>query len=50
MQLNADEKVVLDNDLVVIKLLEKLLKDKVINVATYNRAIKEVKCNGNSNK
>ena len=50
MQLNTDEKMVLDNDLVVIKLLEKLLRDKIINVATYNRAIKEVKCNGSSSK
>lgn len=46
MQLNAEGKVILNNDLVVLKLLDELLKNKIINVATYNRAVKEVKSNG----
>ena len=50
VQYDKDGKVILPSELVVLSLLDDLLKNKIINVATYNKAVKEVKSNGNSKK
>lgn len=39
-------KIILPSDLMVMSLLDDLLKNKIINLATYNKAVKEVKKSG----
>lgn len=46
MENSEDKKVTLCSDLLIRDLLEQLLKNQIINVATYNKAIKEVATHG----
>lgn len=49
MKKDSEGKVVLSDDLVILSLLDDLLKKDIINFATYNKAVKEVKRNGTNN-
>lgn len=46
MENSEDKKVTLCSDLLIRNLLEQLLKNQIINVSTYNKALKEVTSHG----
>lgn len=46
MENSEDNKVTLCSDLLIRELLEKLLKNQIINVTTYNKAVQEVTTHG----
>ena len=49
MEQKDNKKAVLDTELLVLHMLDELRKEEIINMATYGKALKEVKGNGTNN-